>query len=89
MNQVEKQILENIFDALDRLFDRECKVIDVSVLLYASEKALADSEIVPLVSYVAELEKLVRRGESEDIQREHALEITNELRVTLNEMLPI
>jgi len=89
MNQVEKQILESIFDALDRLFDRECKVIDVSALLYASEKALIDSAIVPLDSYVAKLEKIVRSDEPEDIQRDHALDITNNLRVALNELLPI
>ncbi len=89
MNQVERQILENIFDALDRLFDRECKVIDVCALLYASEKALTESAKVSLEDYVSELEKLVRSGEPEDIQRERALDITNNLRVLLNEILPI
>lgn len=90
MNQIEKQILENIFDALDRVFDRESKVIDLYSLMYASEKALGGaSTIISLCNYTAELEALVRSGKTEEIQRTEALVITDSLRGVLNELLPI
>jgi hypothetical protein len=73
--------LENLFDALDRLFDRESKVIDIYALMYTSEKAMSgEPEIVNLDGYLYALKILVRSGKTEDAQREKALLITNELR---------
>mgnify|MGYP000603720925 CR=1 FL=1 len=90
MSQVEKQILENLFDALDRLFDHECKVIDLYSLVYASEIALGQSSpIISLGGCASELEVLVRSGKPEEQQRDEALLKTNSLRGTLNELLPI
>lgn len=89
MNQVEKKLLDNLFDSLDRLFDRECKTFDLYSLLYASEKALGVSPIIALESYSIDLEKIVQKGNSEEFQREEALKITNNLRILLNELLSI
>ncbi|WP_144394624.1 hypothetical protein [Pleionea sediminis] len=89
MNEVEKKILENVFDSLDRLFDRECNVIDVYALLFASEAACKNSEAVLLHEYVVKLESIIRSGEPEESQRDQALVTTNKLRVELNELLPV
>ena len=89
MNEVDKQLLENLFDALDRLFDKECTTIDLYVLVYATDKAILDSvKSINLRSYAAELDVLVRSGKPQDLQRDEALNLTNNLRVTLNEILP-
>ena len=37
MDREDKQLLENLFDSLDRLFDRESRVLDVFQILYATE----------------------------------------------------
>ncbi|ROR97867.1 hypothetical protein EDC56_3534 [Sinobacterium caligoides] len=89
MRLSDTQILENLLDALDRLFDRECKVIDLHALLYASQVALREgSTAIELGHYTIAVSALVRGGAAEDIQREEALEITNNLRAELNELLP-
>jgi hypothetical protein len=90
MNQSERQLLENLFDALDRLFDRESKVVDIYSLFYASNLAMGEtSPVVALGSYTRELNELSRSGKPEELQREEALKITNDLRGILNELLPV
>jgi hypothetical protein len=89
MKRSDTQVLENLFDALDRIFDRECKVIDLHALLYATQVALgADSPAIKLGHYTTAIGAVVRSCASEDIQREEAIEITNNLRAELNELLP-
>ncbi|ACR13588.1 conserved hypothetical protein [Teredinibacter turnerae T7901] len=90
MNCTQKEILENLFDALDRLFDRESKVIDIYAIMFASEKAVSgEAEVVNLSEYSYALKMLIPSGKAEEAQREEALLITNELRNILNELLPI
>lgn len=90
MNKIEKQLLENIFDALDRLFDRKCNAIDVHALIFASEKALGETFAeIQFSDYESKLNKIIRNGKSDEIQREEALEVTNKLRSELNDLLPI
>jgi len=49
-------LLGNVFDSLDRLFDRESSAIDVYALLFATQNALPSSDHCPdLGSYVDEL----------------------------------
>ena len=89
MDTIAKQLLENLLDALDRLFDGESKAIDVYALVYATEKALSStSSEVDLTLYEKELKKIAHTSASEEVQREEALIATNNLRVTLNELLP-
>ena len=88
MDQEDKQLLGNVFDSLDRLFDRESRVIDVYQLLYATDKAIENDDVkISLSGYVIELGKIVRENESEEIQRERALMVTDKLREALNEFL--
>ena len=90
MEPIEKQLLGNVFDALDRLFDSECGVIDVHAILYASEMALKTSSLpIELTKYETELRKIIQSGEGSHAQRDKALDATNDLREKLNELLPI
>ncbi len=90
MNETDAKICENILDALDRLFDRESKVIDIFALIFASSEALGSSVTgLNLDGLAIELEKISRNGKAEELQREEALQVTNNLRVTLNDMLSV
>ena len=85
MNQEDKQLLNNVFDSLDRLFDRESRAIDLYQLLYATDKAFEDNMKISLASYVIELGEIVRDSEPEETQRERALKVTN----TVERSLPV
>lgn len=88
MDREDKQLLENLFDSLDRLFDRESRVLDVFQILYATEKAINTGSLnLSLSGYIADLGDIVRGSESEEIQRERALLVTDKLRKILNEIL--
>lgn len=90
VNSREKELLENALDALDRLFDRQSSVIDVWALLLATREALRATEHhAEFDRPVAELLTLVRSGTSVDVQRDQALEVTDELRHYLAGLLPI
>ena len=90
MNCSQKEILENLFDSLDRLFDRESKVVDIYALMFATEKAMAgEPKLIDLREYSYALKKLISNGKPEETQREEALLITQELRNVLNELLPV
>ncbi len=82
MNIIEKQLLKNVFDSLDRLFDKECGVIDFYAL-----KEIKSS--VSLSEYIDKLDTILKAGGSENKQRECAISATNSLRGKLNELLPI
>lgn len=63
----EKQILENLFDTLDRLFDGESKAIDVYALTYATDKALSCTSLeVDLSTYEKALKKIIHTTTSEE-----------------------
>jgi len=89
MSKDEKHLLEDLMDSLDRLFDRESKVVDVHALLLATAKALAGSEYAPrLEQFIAPLGGLVRKSCTEEERREGALLVTNDLRLFLADVLP-
>jgi hypothetical protein len=44
MTKVEKELLENILDGLDRLFGRESSAIGIYALIFATSKALSHTE---------------------------------------------
>ena len=88
MDKENKQLLENVFDSLDRLFDRQNCVIDVYHLILATEKAIGESVAnISLAGYADKLGKIVRENKSEEIQLEKALGATNRLREILNDIL--
>ena len=88
MNSCDKQLLSNLFDSLDRLFDGESRVIDVWQLMLATEKAISSElGLLDLNNYSVQLGKIVRAGKAEGAQKEDALAVTNKLREVLNEIL--
>ncbi len=87
---IEQNLLGNVLDALDRLFDRQSSVTDLWALLFATAEALRGTPYYhEIEGPVAALLTLVRSGASEEVQRDHALEVTDRLRHYLAELLPL
>ena len=81
LTKVERILLENTLDALDRLFDRESKVLDLYALLFATGKAFGENRIgLVIESPIHELKKIIQSKGLEDSNRESALRITDDLR---------
>ncbi len=90
LSQVEIQLLENLFDSLDRLLDRQCLVIEVYAIVFATEHALKPySTPLSLTSYSENLLQVVRSGKNYELQRTSALEVTDDLRHKLDDLLPL
>src|SRR5262245_57894101 len=90
MSDCEKTLLDNALDALDRLFDRKSSVIDVWALLLATGEALRETTHYPKFNRPATaLLDVIRSMEPPEVQRDRALEITDELRHYLADLLPI
>jgi len=67
MNKLDTELLENVFDSLDRLFDRESNVVDVHALLFSTQHALSNEGSCPnLDKYVRDLSTVVSSGESSE-----------------------
>ena len=89
MQQPEAQLLDNLLDCLDRLFDGETDVIDVHDLVYATLVALCEtSHAAVLGPAEKELLAIVRSQNSRDQQRDAALMATDDLRKHLASVLP-
>jgi hypothetical protein len=85
----ERLLQENVLNALDRLFDRRCRVIDVHDLILATCEALKGSEFSAKAEPVAaELLRIVRSGQSPEQIRDLALAATDDLRHFLAAALP-
>ena len=81
MQPIERQLLDNLFDSLDRLYDAESSVLDVYALLMATSHALATSSVhEDLERPLATLLAIIRSGDSEDQCRTAALTATDDLR---------
>lgn len=88
MTNDEKRLLENVLDALDRLFDRESSIIDVHALIFATSKALPNADYFAVLdNAVDRLEIIIRSGLDTEGQRDAALTATNDLRIFLAESL--
>ena len=88
MNSCDKQLLENLFDSLDRLFDGESSVIDIWQLIFVTEKVIgSELALLELSNYSEQLGKIVGGDKAEGAQREEALAVTNKLLEVLNEIL--
>ena len=90
MKNLEKQILENLFDSLDRLFDHQCLVYDVHDLMFVSDIALKGlGSAIDLAQYLDKLESIVNEEMPIEKKREAALIVTDDFRSLLNDLLPI
>jgi len=89
MTSDEKQLLENILDGLDRLFDFESGVVDTGALIFATSKALCDTEFYPILNEAANRLESIERSQLESgDKRLEALKATNDLRIYLARTLP-
>ena len=70
MTEKEHGLLENLFDSLDRLFDRHCRIYDVHDLMVATEIALKSlGSTIELAKYINGLKPIIRSERSEDQRR--------------------
>jgi hypothetical protein len=80
----EHELASNALDALDRLFDRECKAVDVWALVEATADAVTPGALADtLRAAAAQLRELLWVGLSADEQYARALDVTHELRLFL------
>lgn len=88
MTNDERKLLGNILDGLDRLFDRESRAIDIYALVFATSKTFSGTEYFTILNDTANnLEKVVRSGLNIEDERDEALMVTNDLRISLAETL--
>lgn len=88
MTKVEKELLENILDGLDRLFDRETGAIEIYTLIFAASKALSDTEYFSILDRTAnELNEILHSKLNVENERDASLKATNDLRHFLAEIL--
>lgn len=89
MTRDESALLDNVLDSLDRLFDRDSKVIDVHALLFATSRALERSRFRPDIEpFVGALRAIIRTQAAGELQRDEALRVTDALRQFLANVLP-
>ena len=89
MEEIKIQLLNHELDALDRLFDRETSVIDAYAITFATAHALRTDPLFTLLNEAAmALDKIVRAGLSNLAAHEAALDVTNELRIRIAELVP-
>lgn len=88
MTSDERKLLDNILDGLDRLFDRESKTVDIYALIFATSKALSETEYFAILDSTANnLERILNSKIEAENERDEALEATNDLRIFLAETL--
>jgi hypothetical protein len=84
------KLLENVLDALDRLFDNESNVVDVYAIVFATAVAMVGTEMQQLLTSTADdLRQLIRTDfPGADMVRQQALAITDPLRKRIAALLP-
>jgi hypothetical protein len=76
-------------DALDWLYDRQCSAADVCAVLAAAREDLkGTAHAAPFDRPVAELLAVTRSAALAEVQRDRALEVTDDLRHYLDGLLP-
>ncbi len=89
MNDTELFLLENILDSLDRLFDEDSQVIDVYVLIFATAKALAETNHFQILDTASnKLDAVLKTIKSKNELRKAALIETDELRHYIAKLVP-
>ena len=88
MTDREYELLGNLFDALDRLFDWDCGASDVWTLLVATATALHDTPHRPALEQpMGDLKAVAMSEATNEAQRDHALSVTDPLRQYLADVL--
>lgn len=88
MTEIENELLENILDGLDRLFDRESRAIDIYTLVFATSNFFSDTEYFSILDKTAkELKKILDLKLNAENERNESLIVTNDLRHFLANIL--
>ena len=87
MNEIERQLLDNMLDALDRLYDRESSALDVQALAQATAAAVSSPDMARELSDAATALLSVVRSRLGENEYEEALNVTHDLRLRLSAAL--
>ena len=88
MQPENQALLENLLDALDRLFDRKMMVVDLHALVFATANALEGTDYFSILEPLAvKLLEISRMNCTADIQVSDALDATDALRRCLCDAL--
>jgi len=88
MTKDEYNLLENVLTALDRLYDCQSNAFDLHALIFATSRALVDTEYFSiLLDTSIELEGLLKSTREVSDERRAALGITDDLRLFIAEKL--
>lgn len=89
MPDTDIKLLDNLLDALDRLYDRATTVTDLHALVFATEVALSGTVHTPILTDAAQrLQRILRSGKSVSEERDVALNETDDLRKYLAGVVP-
>jgi hypothetical protein len=84
MTSDEKKLVLNVLDGLDRLLNRDYRVVDLYSLIFATSKAFINTEYSDLYDDAANnLEKIALSNQVEEVKRDQALFVTNYFRSIL------
>lgn len=88
MTKDEYRLLENVLDGLDRLFDFQANAIELHALIFATSRALVNTEYFQILNRTSDaLEALLNAGSKVSDERREALLITDDLRRFVAEKL--
>lgn len=90
LKTMEIQLLDNVLDALDRMFDGHMQAIDLWALLLATSEALRGTvHYDALFEPTADLLTVVRSKATDEIMQDRVLAATGGLRHYLADLLPM
>lgn len=88
MTNEEIKLLDNILDSLDRLFDRESRLVDIHTLIFATSKALSKTQHLSILNETCNnLEQIASLNLNADNETVEALKATDKLRHYLAKIL--
>ena len=90
MNKIERQLLDNMLDALDRLYDRESSALDIQALAQATAAAVSSPDMADMareLSDAASALLVVVRSRLGEKEYDAALDATYDLRLRLSATL--
>ena len=87
MDNSERQLLDNMLDALDRLYDRQSSALDVQALAQATAAAVSTPDIASQLADAASALQVVVRSRLGEKEYEAALDATHDLRLGLSAVL--
>jgi hypothetical protein len=88
MTKEEYNLLENVLTGLDRLYDCQSNAIDLHALIFATSRALVDTEYFSILHDTSiELEAVLKSMSEVRDERREALGVTDNLRLFIAEKL--